>query len=109
MYHYHAELCGPTLSARSSRSLCSTVQGLLRVPFAQTSNRQKHAFSVIGPTTWNGLPLTLRSLPRTLSQEFLSQLKMVVFGHAGVGGTSEWPLLNDYLMQHSTAILFMSQ
>ena len=39
---------------------------------------------MVSPSIWNGLPLTLCSLPRTLSQAFLSQLKMVLFGHAGV-------------------------
>jgi hypothetical protein len=86
---YLTELCSPTLSARGSRSLRSAEQGLLSVPFARTSTRQSRAFSVIGPSTWNGLPLALRSLPRTPSQSFLSQLKMVLFGRAGVGSASE--------------------
>src|SRR6218665_161771 len=34
---YLVEFCGPTQSARSSRSLRSADQGLLRVPFARTS------------------------------------------------------------------------
>ena len=46
---YLVELCGPTLSARSSYFLRSAEQGLLRVPFARTSTRQKRAFAVVGP------------------------------------------------------------
>ena len=65
----------PTLCARSSHSLHSTEQ----VPIARTSTRQKYAFSLVG------LPLMLCSLPRTLSQAFLSQLKMVLLGRAGLG------------------------
>ena len=42
-------------------------------------------FSVVGSSICNGLSLTLCSLPRTLSQAFLSQHKKVLFGHAGVG------------------------
>src|SRR6218665_1840342 len=89
MYMYLVEFCGPTRSARSSRSLLSADQGLLRVPFARTSTRQKRAFAVAGPSIWNGLPLSLRSLPRTFSQTFLSQLKAVLFGRVGVGSASE--------------------
>ena len=37
------------------------------------------------PSIWNGLPLTLCSLPKILYQAFISQLKMVFFGHAGFG------------------------
>ena len=75
----------PTQSARSSCSLCSAEQGLLRVPFARTSTVKKRAFEVASPSIWNGLPLSIRSLPRTLSQTFLSQLKAVLFGRVGVG------------------------
>ena len=71
---YLVQFCGPTQSARSSRSLRSADQGLLRVglQFARTSTRQKRAFAVVGPSIWNGLPLYIRSLPRTLSHTFLS-------------------------------------
>src|SRR6218665_271646 len=66
-----------------------SLHGLLRVPFACTSARQKRAFAVVGPSIWNGLPLSIRSLPRILSQTFLSQLKAVLFGRVGVGSASE--------------------
>ena len=77
------ELCGPTQSVQSSRSLRSTEQGLLLVPIARTSTRHKRAFAMVGPSVWNGHPLSIRSLPRTLSQAFLSQLKVVLFGRVG--------------------------
>src|SRR6218665_2755060 len=83
---YLVEFCGPKQSARNSLSLRSADQGLLRVPFARTSARQKRAF---GLSIWNGLPLSIRSLPRTLSQTFLSQLKAVLFSRVGVGSASE--------------------
>src|SRR6218665_219308 len=89
---YLVEFC-PTQSARSSRSLRSADRGLLPVPFARTSTRQKRAFAVAGPSIWNGLPLSMRSLPRTLSQTFLSQLKAVLFGRVWVGSASEHPHL----------------
>src|SRR6218665_3854346 len=86
---YLVELCGPTQSARSSRSLRSADQGLLRVPFARTSTRQIRAFAVVDPYIWNGLPLSIRSLPRTLPQTFHSQFKAVLFDRVGVGSASE--------------------
>src|SRR6218665_3915456 len=85
---YLIEFCGPTQSARSSCSLRSADQGLLRVPFARTSTRQKRAFAEVSPSIWNGLPLSVRSLPRTLSQTFLSPLKAVLFGRVQVGRAS---------------------
>jgi len=83
-----SEFCCPTQSARSSRSLRSADQGLLRVPFARISTRQKRSFAVAGPSIWNDLPLSIGSLPRTLSQTLLSQLKAVPFGRVGVGSAS---------------------
>src|SRR6218665_44395 len=46
---YLVEFCGPIQSPRSSPSLLSPAQGLLRVPFARPSARQKRAFAVVGP------------------------------------------------------------
>src|SRR6218665_3854594 len=86
---YLIEFCGPTQSARSSRSLSSADQGLLRGPFTRTSTRQKHTIAVVGPSIWNGISLSIRTLPRTLSWTFLSQLKAVLFGRVGVGSASE--------------------
>ena len=57
------ELCCPLDSAMSSRSLRSSQQGLLLVPFARTSAKQRRAFSVVGPSIWNWLPSQLRTLP----------------------------------------------
>ena len=67
----------------------STEEGLLHVPFARISSVQKRAFSVVGLSIWNALPLVLCSLPRTVFQAFLSQLEMVLFGHIVVGSASE--------------------
>jgi len=82
---YLTDLCCPSLTARSTRHLCSAEQGLLHVPFARTSNMQSRAFSVVDPLVWNGLPLALQSLPRVFSQKFFQQLKTTLFGRAGVG------------------------
>src|SRR3984885_4286255 len=74
---YLQELCRTVLSDGGTRSLRSSEQGLLQVPFARTSTRQNHAFSVLGPSIWNGLPLELRLLPRSIPFVFLSSLKTV--------------------------------
>jgi len=86
---YLADLCCPSLTARSTHRLRSAEQGLLHVPFARTSTMQSRAFSVVSPLVWNGLPLALRSLPRVFSLKFLQQLKTTLFGRAGVGSASE--------------------
>jgi hypothetical protein len=86
---YLRDLCCPVLTAKGSRPLRSSEQGLLHVPFARTSTRQNRAFSVVGRLVWNGLPLELRLLPRTFSSMFFSHLKSVLFVRAGVGSASE--------------------
>src|SRR6218665_1063400 len=41
--------CDTPLSAMSSRSLCSSQQGLILVPFVRASTYRIHEFSVVGP------------------------------------------------------------
>src|SRR6218665_1417766 len=43
------------------------VEGLLSVPFAHITIMHSSTCSVVGMTVWNGLPLVLLILPRTLS------------------------------------------
>ena len=42
-----------------------------------------HGFSVAGPATWNGLPVTLRQIPVHQSISFLSALKTNLFDRVG--------------------------
>src|SRR6218665_4072043 len=86
---YLRKLCCPLHSAMSSRFLHSSQQGLLLVPFARTSAKQSPAFSVVGPSIWNGLPSQLRISHRALSSAFFSQLKTALFSRSGVGSASE--------------------
>src|SRR6218665_844485 len=95
---YLRELCCPPLSAMSSRCVLyvlfqifssSSQQGLLLVPFRRTSTKQIRAFSVVGPSTWNGLPSELRIFNRTTSPAFFSHLKTALFDRAGVASASE--------------------
>src|SRR6218665_2427020 len=72
----------------SSRSLRSSQQGLLLVPFARTSAKQSRSFSVVGLSIWKELPSQLLIFPRALSPAFFSQLKTALFSRAGVGSAS---------------------
>jgi len=84
---YLQDLCCPTPGTRGRSSLGSSDQGLLFVPFARTT--QARAFSVVGPSVWNGLPLSQRLLSRILSDTFYSSLKTLLFSRARVGSASE--------------------
>jgi len=67
--------------------LCGT--GDLFAPFACTSTRLTRAFSLVGPSVWNGLTLTQRLLPRVHSGAFYSSLKTVLCSRTGIGSASE--------------------
>jgi len=54
-----------------------------------TTLMQVRASCVNGPSVWNGLPLELRLLSRTLSDTFYRRLKTVLFDCAEVGSASE--------------------
>src|SRR6218665_529671 len=82
---YLRDLCYPTPGTRGRSSLRSMERGVLFVPIAHTSTRQARAFSVVGPSVWNGLPLALRLLPRVHSDVFYSSLKTTLFSRARVG------------------------
>ena len=77
---YLRDLCCPTLSAPGRRSLRSTERCVLMVPFARTATKQNCAFSVVGPSLWNGLLLALRLHPRIHSESFYSCLFQPYWG-----------------------------
>src|SRR5678816_3202840 len=58
---YLQELCRSISANIGRRPLRSAVRGDLSVPFARTSTMQHRAFSVVGPSIWNGLPLYYRA------------------------------------------------
>jgi len=89
---YLRELCCPPLSALCSWSLHSSQQGLLLVPFARTSTKQIRAFSVVGPSTWNGLPSELRIFDRILSPAFFLTLRLLCLTVLALGA-----LLSSFL------------
>src|SRR6218665_3495986 len=80
---YLHELCCTTTQVQRCRCLRSATQAELIVPRSRTATRQRRAFSVAGPATWNGLPVTLRQIPVDRSISFLSALKTVVMFDRG--------------------------
>ena len=70
-------------------SVSSTLwKGVLLVTFARTSWRQTRAFSVVGPSMWNGLPLVQRLILRVHPDTFYSSLRTVLFSRARVWSAS---------------------
>src|SRR6218665_847494 len=68
----------PVSDLVSRRALRSSVRGeLWLIPRARSALKQRRAFSVVGPSTWNELPLmyTLRLLPRNNVSSFCKLIK----------------------------------
>jgi len=86
---YLRELCCPTVAVPRRVSLRSAVQAEFLVPRARTAIRQRRAFSVAGPVTWNGLPVALRLTRITHSAQFFSALKTVLFDRGWAGSAPE--------------------
>src|SRR6218665_983918 len=72
---YLLELFILTSACSGRRSLRSASKRDFVLPRARTSTRQKRAFSIVGPSVWNGLLSDLRSLLRDLSSSFYKLLK----------------------------------
>src|SRR6218665_1575475 len=81
------------IDEHTSTHTCSHTQkyahGNLVVPFANSAAMQTRSFSVVGPKTWNGLPVDLRHLPNGACSQFHHLLKTVLFRLAWVGSASE--------------------
>src|SRR6218665_1164993 len=82
---YFRELCCSTVTIQRRISLRSSAQAELLVPRTRTVIPQRRAFSVAGPTAWNGLPVALRLTPVAHSALFLSRLKTTLFHRTGLG------------------------
>jgi hypothetical protein len=76
---YLQELCVLS-SVNSVRDLRSSDRLILKVPRCRTATLQKRGFSVVGPVSWNGLPLELRLLFNDSSTAtFKNKLKTFLF------------------------------
>ena len=72
---YLTDLCRPVSDLASRQALRFSARGELLVPRARSALKQRRAFSVIGRSAWNELPLTLRWLPRNNVSSFCKLLK----------------------------------
>ena len=86
---YLRDLCCPVSDVAARRVLRSSARGELLVPRARLAIRQRRAFSVVGPTVWNDLPVTLRSLLVVHPAGFYKSLKSFFFGRGWAGSASE--------------------
>ena len=86
---YLCELCRPVSGLPGRRALRSSATGQLLVPRAKTATRQRRAFSIVGPSTWNGLPLEIRILPKNNESAFCRLLKTHLYRRGWAGGASE--------------------
>src|SRR6218665_2039992 len=79
---YLSELFVLSSSCPGRRSLLSAFRGDYLIPYSYTAIKQNRAFSMAGPSIWNGLPFELRSLPGDFSSSFHSLLKTFLFARA---------------------------
>src|SRR6218665_1764975 len=79
------ELCCSTVTIQRRISLRSSAKAELLVPRTRTVIRQRRAFSVAGPTDWNGLPVALRLTPVTHSALFSLVLRPHCLTEVGLG------------------------
>src|SRR6218665_377098 len=86
---YLRELCCPLSLCAGRRTLRSSTHGNLVVPFARSATMQTPSISVVGPKTWNGLPVDLRHLPNVACSQFHHLLNTVLFRLTWVGSASE--------------------
>src|SRR6218665_1782369 len=82
---YLCELCRPVSGLPGRRALRSSATGQLLVPRAKTATRQRRAFSIVGPSTWMGLPLEIRILPKNNESAFCRLLKTDLYRRGWAG------------------------
>src|SRR6218665_3545231 len=86
---YFCKLCRPVSGLPGRRALHSSGTGQLVVPHAKTATMQRRTFSIVGPSTWNGLPLEVFLLPKSNESAFCRLLKTDMYCRSWAGGASE--------------------
>src|SRR6218665_1974721 len=81
---YLTDLYWPVSDLASRRALRSSARGELLVPRAHSALKKRRAFSVIGPSTWKELPLTLCLLPQNNMSSFCKLLRHFSLTVAGL-------------------------
>src|SRR6218665_1626422 len=82
---YLCELCRPVSGLPGRRALRSSVTDQLLVPRAKTATRQRRELSIVGSSTWNGLPLEIRVLPKIMKVRFAGCFRQICIAVAGLG------------------------
>src|SRR6218665_445960 len=72
---YLRDLCCPVSVLAARRVLRSAARGEFLVPRARLAIMQRRAFSVVGPSAWNDVPVVLRSLLMAHPSKFYTSLK----------------------------------
>jgi len=85
---YLCDLYCPVSVLAARRVLRSAARGELLVPQAHLATVQQRAFSVVGPSAWNDIPVELRSLLMARPSQFHISLKSFFFGHDWAGSAS---------------------
>ena len=83
------DLCCPVSVLAVRMVLRSAARGELLVPRAHLATVQRRAFSVVGPSARNDLPVELRSLLMSRPSKFYISLKSFFFGRDWAGSASE--------------------
>src|SRR6218665_709814 len=86
---YLRDLGCPVSVLAARRVLRSAARGGLLVPRARLAIMQHRAFSVVGPSAWNDLPVELHSLLMTSPSKLYISLKYFFFCHDWAGSASE--------------------
>src|SRR6218665_901016 len=86
---YLCELCCPVSVLAARLVLRSAARGELLVPWVHLATMQRRAFSVVGPSAWNDLPVELRSLLIACASKFYISLKPFFFGRDWARSASE--------------------
>lgn len=81
---------GQVYDLASCWALRSSAWGELLVPQAQSVLKQLQAFSVIGPSTWNRLPVTLHLLPQYNVSSFNKLVKLFIFDCSWIENATEY-------------------
>ena len=82
---YLRDLCCPVSVWAARQVLRSAARGELLVPRARLAIIQRRAFSVVGPSAWNDLPVELRSLLMTSLPNFTSPSSPSSLAVTGLG------------------------
>ena len=90
------DLCCPMSVLAAHQVLRSAARGELLVPWTHLATVQRKAFSVVGLSAWNDLPVELRVLLLARTSKFYVSLKSF-FGRDWAGSASEQQCLEEVL------------